>query len=375
MNDIFFYANIRTKDFTLGITRKVFLEIEAFRKQGFIVTYSGYLPDGVAIFDNNNNVILKKEYPIKNEVLSHLIRRTLLMNLCIEFLKRHGIRYKFSYVRYHFFDKTYVRLLAALKTVSDKVIIEAHSTPKFEKGLNPMAYIGWKDARWNKYAKRYVDLVASMSDEDNLWGIETVKISNGIDINSIKIHEYKGEQLELNLIAVSFEGAVHGYDRVLKGIYNYYQSGGNRTIKFHIVGTTMKSTDFLIEKLDLQKCCIKYGPKAGKTLEEIYDIANMGVGCLANHRIGSFYGSALKTKEYIAKGIPFIYGWKEKVLENFEYAKCYELNEEPIDMNSVIRFYDSLDKKNLPQKIRSCLGVEDTWEFQMRKVIDTITNM
>lgn len=370
MKDIFFYANIRTYDFTLGITRKVFLEIEAFRKQGYRVTYTGYLSDGVAIFDNNNNVILKKEYPIKKERISHLIRRTLLMNLCMEFLKTNENHYNFSYVRYHFFDRTYVNLLANLKMFSDKVIIEAHSAPKFEKGFTPMAYIGWRDACWNKHAKKYVDLVASMSDEEKLWGIKTVKISNGIDVESIKLHEYKGNKEELNLIAVSYESAVHGYDRVLKGIYNYYQSGGNRIIRFHIVGTTMSSTDSLIKKFGLQKCCIKYGPKAGKELEDIYDMANIGVGCLANHRIGSFYGSALKTKEYIAKGIPFIYGWKEKILENFSYAKCYELSEEPIDMNSVIDFYDSLEKKNLPQKIRNCLGSEDTWEFQMKKVID-----
>lgn len=372
MKKIFFYANIRTYDLTLGITRKVFLEIEAFRKQGYNVTYSGYLKDGVAIFDNNGEVIIKKEYPIKNESISHLMRRTLLMNLCIEFLKGRECEYSFSYVRYHFFDKTYVKLLSVLKRVSNKVIIEAHSTPKFEKGLTPMAYVGWKDARWNRYAKQYVDLVASMSDEETLWGIETVKISNGIDIDSIKLHEYKGEKSEINLIAVSYEGSVHGYDRVLRGMYNYYLAGGNRTIRFHIVGTTMGSTDLLIKKLDLQKYCIKYGPKAGKELEEIYDMANMGVGCLANHRIGSFYGSALKTKEYIAKGIPFIYGWKEKVLENFSYAKCYELNEDPIDINSVIHFYDSLDKEKLPQKIRACLGAEDTWEFQIKKVINAI---
>lgn len=72
---IFFYANFRTYDFTLGITRKVFSEIASFRKIGYKVYYSGYLKDGVAIFDNESNIVLKKKYPFKNESLIHIIRR------------------------------------------------------------------------------------------------------------------------------------------------------------------------------------------------------------------------------------------------------------------------------------------------------------
>ena len=93
------------------------------------------------------------------------------------------------------------------------------------------------------------------------------------------------------------------------------------------------------------------------------------MGCLANHRIGSFYGSALKTKEYIAKGIPFIYGWKENILENFKYAKCYELCEEAINIEDVIKFYDSLPKNNLVTSIRNCLKYEDTWDYQIERVL------
>ena len=63
MKVIFFYTNFRTYDFTLGITRKVYSEIDAFRKKGYRVFYSGYLVDGVAIFDNENNIMVKKFYP------------------------------------------------------------------------------------------------------------------------------------------------------------------------------------------------------------------------------------------------------------------------------------------------------------------------
>jgi hypothetical protein len=372
---IFFYANFRTYDLTLGITRKVYAEINAFRKQGYEVYYSGYLSDGVAIFNNNDEIVLKKKYLFKCEAINHILRRSMLMGLCVKYLSKNDEIFNFSYARYHFFDYKYIKLLKTLKQHSKKVIIEAHSSPKFSKKISIMSYIAWKDSKWNKKAKQYVDLVASMSDEEKLWGIDTVKISNGIDVNSIKIHNYSGDMNDLNLIAVSFEGQVHGYDRVIKGIYNYYKNGGTRKIIFHIVGTTLASTDALISKLKLEKYCIKYGPKSGKDLDDIYDKANLAVGCLANHRIGSYFGSALKTKEYIAKGIPFIYGWKEKVLDDFQYGLQFELCEEPIDFFRVIEFYDNLPKLNLAENIRSCLNYTDTWDYQIGLVLDAYSKL
>lgn len=371
MEKLFFYANIRTYDFTLGITRKVYFEIASFRKMGYEVFYCGYLKDGVAIFDNSDNIICKKKYLFSIEAINHFYRRTVLMNFCINYMKQvEG--FDVAYARYHFFDKTYIKLLSALKSKSKKLVVEAHSTPKFPKDLSIMRCVGWKDKKWSTQAYKYVDLVASMSDEKTLWGVKTIKIENGIDVNTIRLHEYNGSINDINLIAVSFEGSVHGYDRVLKGINNYYKNGGQRKIHFHIVGTTMLSTDNLIRNLGLSDYCTKYGPKQGKELDEIYDKANLGVGCLANHRIGSQFGSALKTKEYIAKGIPFIYGWKEAVLENFEYAHSFELCEEPIDMDEVIRFYDSLPKDGLSEMIRSHLGYKDTWDYQIKKVVTQI---
>lgn len=372
MKKMFFYANFRTYDYTLGITKKVYSQIQAFEKLGYEVTYCGYLENGVAIFGNGKKILLFKKYPLKHKELQHIIRRKMLMNLCIEYLVSEMKIYDLIYVRYHFFDKKYIELLRSFKRKSSKVVIEAHSTPKFSKKISPMYFIGKRDLKWNRKAKEYVDLVASMSDEEMLWGIKTIKISNAIDTNTIPLHCYKNNDADINFISVSFERDVHGYDRLIKGIKEYYDLGGTRNIYFHIVGTTLISTQKLIKKLGFENRCILYGSLSGEKLDQIYDKANIGVGCLANHRIGSFYGSALKTKEYIARGIPFIYGWNEKVLENFQYAKKYDLCETPIDIFSAIEFYDGLEKIDLPQKIRNSLSKEDTWEYQMKIVLDEI---
>lgn len=371
--NIFFYANFHTYDLTRGITRKVYSQISAFRQLGYNVTYCGYLKDGVGIYDNEDNLVLFVKYPVRSSKIQHVIRKGLLIKACIKFIKRTQAKFTFAYARYHYFDRKYIKLLKILKANANCVIIEAHSTPKFTKKLSLMRIVGWIDSVWNKKAKKYVDKIASMSDEDRLWGIQTFKIANGIDIETIKLHEYSGDPTAINFISVAFERDVHGYDRLINGIYQYYTNGGTRDMYFHIVGTCLPSTMKLIEKCGLQDRCRFYGPLAGEELDNAYIHANLGVGCLANHRIGSFYGSALKTKEYIAKGIPFIYGWAEKKLESFPYALKFELCEEPIDMEQVIAFYDGLDKENLAERIRACLDEKDTWLYQMKVVAENAT--
>ena len=65
MKKMFFYANFRVYDETVGITQKVRKQIEAFQELGYDVIYSGYLEDGVAIFDNTGNILAKKNIFLK----------------------------------------------------------------------------------------------------------------------------------------------------------------------------------------------------------------------------------------------------------------------------------------------------------------------
>lgn len=375
MKSVFFYTNARTYDHTLGITRKIFAEINAFRELGYNVTYSGYLEDGVAIFNNENQVVLQKRFKFKNDSLNHALRRGLILNLCLDFLKSANVHYDFSYVRYHYYDYLFIKLLKTLRKRSDILVVEAHSAPKFEKRLSFKTYYALKDYLWKRKAKHYVDFVAAMTNDDILWGIKTVKITNGIDLDAIRIHNYRGKQDDINLISASFAGPEHGYDRVIKGIYLYYKNGGKRNVHFHMVGTIMTSTEELINKLGLSENCHFYGQKTLSELQDIYDYANIGIAHLANHRRGTNYVSALKTKEYIAKGLPIVYACDETVLKDYPYALKFELNDEPLNIQRIIEFYDQLPKKDLSLVIRGHLNEKDTWLYQMTTVVKAVNEI
>lgn len=59
-----------------------------------------------------------------------------------------------------------------------------------------------------------------MSDEERLWGIDTVKITNGIDVKAIREHKYSGDKNKINLIAVSFESQSMDMIELLGGLGN-----------------------------------------------------------------------------------------------------------------------------------------------------------
>ena len=56
------------------------------------------------------------------------------------------------------------------------------------------------------------------------------------------------------------------------------------------------------------------------------------------------YSSALKTREYLCKGLPVVSGCKEDVLVKYQndYYLEFENNCSPVDISKIIDFYDRL---------------------------------
>ena len=160
----------------------------------------------------------------------------------------------------------------------------------------------------------------------------------------------------------------------MRGIRNYYDNGGQRKIEVHFVGVFLESTKKLTDELKLSDIVYFHGKKFGDELDEIYDNSDIGIGALAHHRIGMYAGSSLKTKEYFAKGLPFIYGWKEPAFdETYPYAHRVELCEEPVDMEEIIDFYDSIkDDPNMVYNMRQFAKEHYSWEKELTKIFEAL---
>ena len=65
---------------------------------------------------------------------------------------------------------------------------------------------------------RQQSAVVTFSDAEEIFGQRTIRISNGVDFDSIPLHQFKPVDDAIHLIGVAEVHLWHGYDRLIAGI-------------------------------------------------------------------------------------------------------------------------------------------------------------
>lgn len=375
MKKVFFFANIFPDDKSRGITKKVFSQISALNNLNYEVSYyTGYTPDGAAVFNKENKIVFQKRYKFKNKNLRRILRNQLLKDTAYEFLKKSDIEIDLAYLRYVYFDNKTLKILKLLKQKKKFVLMEAHAYPIYQKKVSPMLLVYLVDFLFIPKIKKNIDLVVAISNQKNIWGVKTINIDNGVNIKEYAPRkEICMEDKTINIISVAYEWEAHGYSRILHGLYNYYNSGGMRTVNIYFVGTLMKKTEQLIKKLHLEDHVFFVGKKTGKDLDKIYDICHLGMGVLAPYVFGSDIGTGLKIKEYMAKGIPYFYAGKTlNENEKFPYRISVPLDNSDIVISDLIEFYDKIKNPKMISEIRN-YAKKYSWENIYQQVLKEVS--
>lgn len=208
--------------------------------------------------------------------------------------------------------------------------------------------------------RNIVDRIALISGDtlNELFGIPVIKLFNGIDLKSVKPRKgYLDDSIDL--CAVAMFSKWHGYDRVISGMSEYYKTGGKRDIKLHLIGdgSELQSYKKLVLEKNLENNVIFYGMKSRKDLDELYNKMDIALDVFGMYRKNLSFASSLKSREYLAKGLPLISGCAVDVFEtdkSFKYYLEQENNSSPIDIKETVDFYDKIysDGRNLNQVIR-----------------------
>lgn len=337
-----------------GITKKVFAQSKAFGKV-FDIYVIGYFGNDVGIYHNG---VINKYYDNKGK---H--RRTRLFELCKKFALENDVMG--YYIRYACSDYGFIKLLKELKLINckSKVIIEIDTYPyddRMNRSAKLMA-IGLIDKIFRKKMYKYVDKIATFSLDNVIFNIPCIHIINGVDMEAIKRRTCTCNIEDINIIAVSNMYVWHGYDRFIEGIKYYYENGGRKNIILHLVG---KGDEFIkykemVKEYNLENNVVFYGYKSGKDLDNIYDECDLAIETLGAHRNNLFLSSSLKSREYIARGIPIITSCEIDILDkNYKYLLTLPADESKIMMDEVIEFYDKLfkskeDKEIIAEELRS----------------------
>lgn len=213
--------------------------------------------------------------------------------------------------------------------------------------------------RWNRrHLKKYVDCIVTYTNEDSIFGIPVINIMNGVDIESIKCrqpNEVLCDSSILHIICCARFDFWHGIDRLLEGLYRYRKQFSNRLLMLHLVGDgpAIKNYKNLVKSLELEDCVTFHGTMNYESYCCLYDQCRIAVECLGNHRKGCLLSSSLKSREYLASGIPFVYSGYIDVFEREPVDFCLQLpaDDSSVDVQELMSFCDYLYGSECPDSI------------------------
>lgn len=211
----------------------------------------------------------------------------------------------------------------------------------------------------------------------SLYGIPVLHANNGVDYESITVGRNEKKENELHLVAVSGCYFWHGYDRLIKGLKNYYEGSAPSTnVYFHLVGEGACLEEYrnIAEENNLlNKYVFFHGRLVGKELDEVYDMCDVAIDCLGCHRKHLYYVSSLKVREYAAKGLPMVTSTIVDI--NCEELADYILEMSPdetdIEVEQIVEFAEKLyaDTYNLREKIRESFRPYCEWKYSFENVL------
>lgn len=219
--------------------------------------------------------------------------------------------------------------------------------------------------------------------EKKLFGVPVIGIRNGVDFEKVTIRNVS-ERDSINMIAVSGCFFWHGYDRMIKGLGEYYKSDHTTDVNLYLVGDgdCLDQYKRLSEEYGLtDKHVFFTGILSGEDLNRVYDECDLAVDCIGGHRKGDFFLSSLKSREYAAKGFPVVASSKLDTDTEETTKWFYRIPEDDsdVDIAGIVDYYNRIyvnktveGKSDIARQIRDTFrplcDINDTF----REVIEYI---
>lgn len=290
----------------------------------------------------------------------------------------------YVYIRRGIADGAYIGFLKKLRSRYPKciILVEIFTYP-YDKD----EFSHWK-MWWPYYVRecinrkkyhKYIDRFVTYSEDDIIFGVPTLRSFNGIHVGDYPLRTVRKQDDEIHLLAVAMFRKHHGYERILKGLAGYMKSKPTRKVIMHMVGDGPEKGyyEMLCRELNLQEFVIFEGLLNGEELNAVYDQTDIALGSFAMYKNDLFLSSALKIREYLARGIPVISGCREDSLSGRElpFFKEYPNDDSIVEIRELVEFYESSIENNpdcSPKTIRQYAIQAVSMEHAMRPIVDFI---
>ncbi len=207
--------------------------------------------------------------------------------------------------------------------------------------------------------------------------VPTITIPNGITVEKVSktgFKKFDGKCLDIVIVA-SKPSPWHGVDRLVRSIDDYK---GCVNINLHIIGDVRKSDVISVSNEHCKIIC--HGYKSDNDLDDILKNSNIGISTLELYTKRMNEACSLKTREYTARGLPYVLAYDDPDLQQVDKNKQFFLkfpnDNSLIDFQAVIHFAENISKKkDLAEYMRDYALKYMDWSVKMKQYINFVQSV
>ncbi|EMC7915980.1 glycosyltransferase [Enterobacter kobei] len=356
-----------------GVSNKIQSQLDALSKLCAEVYYS-YLSE-----DGSQRIIL-----------NHFFRTNKFIRL-IPYLQRYYFKDLMNfiiakeidvlYIRYtHFASPGFNSFLKKLSQFKVSIILEFPTFP-YDDEYQTLPLKSKVKLRIDKFfrssLKKYVNNAVTFTDDAEIFGIPTIKISNALSKSRIEYaynhiqNSHKKELSQIKLVGVASMEKWHGYDRLLTGLARYVSRPDAKSVHLDLIGDgrELRILKDIANNLNINDFVTFHGHLEGERLNALLLNADIGIDSLARHRAGNNKNNSLKSKEYLAFGLPIVKSHLDPSIDDSEFYINVPANESSINLNEIIGWFTDQQFSEKKLVISSYAKANFSWDSQMIKIL------
>ncbi len=241
-----------------------------------------------------------------------------------------------------------------------------------------------------RYGPRYLERcrgIVAVSDETRLYELKrsgrdlpSLTVPNGILVDRVRhtrFRPFKGGTLHLAFMG-GRGSPWHGTERLLRSLSAYR---GKTRIRAHLVGRLRSPVGAtpLPRNVEVEF----HGTLLGSDLDGLMSQMNLAVGSLALFECGLGEHSTLKTRDYTARGIPFVIGHTDPDLqlvpETMKFFLSVPNDDSMIEMDRIIQFAEDMTAReevdSLSDRMREYARQHMEWAPKLQRLMKFLTEL
>ena len=288
----------------------------------------------------------------------------------------------FLYIRQVYHDDAFVRYLKKIKNNNPdiKIIYEVPTYPYGEDVKLSISNYSMvkKEQICRVKAAKFFDRIVTFYGQESIWGVSCIKLRNGFDFKSVTLPSRTKLPKEIHIISVAQVAFWHGYEREIRGLGEYYSSGGKEQIIYHYVGEPLQEHLELAKHYGIDGTVVQFhGKMSGAALQQLLSQSCIGIDVLGGHRVNYKVSSSLKSREYAAYGIPVVTASPIDYLPtDYPFQLIVPYDDSSLNIDQLLEFYHNIyDRKEcnkVASEIRTYAEARCDMDVTMKPVADWI---